>query len=215
MVNDSNQVQVAADDQALRDEVLAWVRELETNPCARLKSLELPRQPKQYPGEDEGGVVAALLQRFSRSRKKQEPLLEVLHSLQRLERACGKRNGRAIRRLVPDVLAKKIEKGLRRVQLLIWVNGSHLQLMPASLYGFFVQNVLTLFEMNRVSRIRQCGHCGTWFYARLVHQKFCNDPVKKCQWNDFHTSEYRSERYRQRNRRYQREYRKRNPGRRN
>jgi hypothetical protein len=208
MVNDSNQVQEATDNQALRDEVLAWVRELETNPRARLKSLELPRQPKQYPGEDEGGAVAAILQRLSRSPKKQKPFLEVLRSLQRLERGRDQKGVRATGRMVPDVLIRKIEKGLRRVKLLVLAKGYRLQLMPASLYGFFIQNLLTLFGMNRVNRIRQCGHCGTWFFARINHQTFCNDQEKKCQFTHYHTSEWRK-RNRERNLRHQREYRKR------
>jgi hypothetical protein len=72
--------------------------------------------------------------------------------------------------------------------------------------------LLELFGRRRLNRLRRCRHCSAWFYARFKHENFCIDPEKRCQWNHYHTPEWRK-RNRERNRRQQREWRKRNFGR--
>lgn len=65
--------------------------------------------------------------------------------------------------------------------------------------GDALSSVLRLIERGRIHRLRQC-RCGSWFYARFEHQRFCRMP---CQQKDFRrTDEYRSKR-----RQYMRDYR--------
>jgi hypothetical protein len=68
--------------------------------------------------------------------------------------------------------------------------------------------VLVLEKKNRIDRVKRCLHCQLWFYARFKHQKFCADPTKKCQWDHYHSPEWRKKN-RERNRRHQRRYRER------
>lgn len=68
--------------------------------------------------------------------------------------------------------------------------------------------LVELLRRGRLDRLRQCLRCRSWFYARFKHQRFCNDPEKKCQWRHYHTPEWRKK-HREKNRRHQEEYRKR------
>jgi hypothetical protein len=38
--------------------------------------------------------------------------------------------------------------------------------------------VIELAQLNALDKLRVCGQCGTWFYARFAHQLFCK---KDCQ----------------------------------
>jgi hypothetical protein len=71
-----------------------------------------------------------------------------------------------------------------------------------------VLGILELFRRGRLARVKKCLHCRSWFYARFKHQQFCSDTAKKCQWNRYHTPEWRRK-HSEQNRQHQREYRQR------
>ena len=87
-----------------------------------------------------------------------------------------------------------------------------LVILPTTQKGLATLAILLLDYHGRLHRIRQCLQCQTWFYARSKRQRFCNDAKTKCQWNHYHTPEWRKK-HRKQNRKHQRAYRKRNPGR--
>lgn len=61
--------------------------------------------------------------------------------------------------------------------------------------------LLNLAELGLVDRIRQCGWCTTWFYARFKHQRFCKT---ECQQSAYaKTPDWREHR-----RNYMRKYRR-------
>jgi len=62
--------------------------------------------------------------------------------------------------------------------------------------------ILKLTEMGRLTRLRRCGNCGRWLYARIRHQNFCS---LKCQQKNYakspewkvHRRAYMRKRYRE------------------
>jgi len=61
--------------------------------------------------------------------------------------------------------------------------------------------LLNLAELGLIDRIRQCGWCTTWFYARFKHQRFCKT---ECQQSAYaKTTDWREHR-----RDYMRKYRR-------
>lgn len=59
--------------------------------------------------------------------------------------------------------------------------------------------IVRLGERGLLGRMRKCGRCGQWFYAKFNHQRFCG---KTCQMLHYQTSEEwkmrRRERYQNR-----------------
>lgn len=63
-----------------------------------------------------------------------------------------------------------------------------------------ILSLLRTLEIKRVNRVRACGHCTKWFFARFSHSKFCHT---KCQQKQYASSpEHKEGR-----RKYMREYR--------
>ena len=61
--------------------------------------------------------------------------------------------------------------------------------------------LLNLAELGLIDRIRQCGWCTTWFYARFKHQRFCKT---ECQQNAY----AKTTGWREHRRDYMRKYRR-------
>ena len=97
-------------------------------------------------------------------------------------------------------------KGLSRL-VKPFVEGG-LAIRPTSDEGKAALAALILADESRLSRIRPCLHCRTWFYARQERQRFCSDRAKRCQWKHYHSPEWRK-RNREQNRKHQRAYRER------
>ncbi len=162
---------------------------------------EVPRAKREYPGALEGSFLAGYFNQLSARPRKQRafrdllsPLLEVERrpdfSLRALNRAYTKLEGKIDRQGLPHVT----EDGL--------------VIPPTSDEGKAALAAILLYRQFRLGRIRQCLHCGTWFYAHLERQTFCSDQAKRCQWKHYHSPEWR-ERNRERNRKHQRAYRER------
>ncbi len=103
---------------------------------------------------------------------------------------------------------RELEKELRKGKMMSFGASGSVGIEPVTPRGKAIFAVWKLILQGRIRRIRQCRHCGALFYARFEHQKFCSNPKTKCQWNHYHTSEWRK-RHRERNRKHQQEYRKR------
>jgi hypothetical protein len=67
-------------------------------------------------------------------------------------------------------------------------------------------NLLKLAAEGRLNRLRQCGQCQKWFYAKLRTQKFCSF---KCQQKNYTQSpEWKEHRRKYMQRYYQRQFAK-------
>jgi len=66
-----------------------------------------------------------------------------------------------------------------------------------------MQLIFDLAVAGYLNRVRRCGHCQRWFYAKLRTQKFCSF---KCQQKDY----TQSPEWKEHRRRYMREYYRRN-----
>jgi hypothetical protein len=185
---------------------------------------EKESEPKRhYPGETQGNYLAGRLNDLSRAPSKRQPLLESLRVLQNLAKAISARDRATIDEL------QKGKKGLRLAYGYLiktaqspairgkwWIAKVHedgLIVPPATPEGKVALTVLVLEKKGRIDRMRRCIHCRAWFYARFKHQQFCSNPEQECQWNHYHTPEWRRE-HREKNKEHQTKYRQRNPGRR-
>ena len=164
---------------------------------------EVPGAKRQYPGAQEGSFLAGYLNHLSARPRKQKafcdllsPLLEVgrpdfsLRALERLERAYAKLEGKIDRHGLPHV------------------TDDGLVIPPTSDEGKAALAAILLYRQIRLDHIRQCLHCGTWFYAHLERQTFCSDQAKRCQWKHYHSPEWRKQN-REQKRKHQRAYRER------
>jgi hypothetical protein len=170
---------------------------------------------RRYPGESEGGYLAEYLNNARRSNK-QDRLLKSVRVVQQVAQAAYKHDIAAIDRLrkrgmnfAYTTLRTAINNEISgKLGWAFGVEESGFTIRATTPDGKVALAVLLLEKHYRLTRVRQCLHCGSWFYARFTHQQFCNDATKRCQWNHYHTPEWRKD-HRERNRRHQREYRKR------
>lgn len=172
---------------------------------------------RHYPGEAEANYLLAHIEYLSQFPKKQKAFLESFRKMQRFEQASHERDEVEARKRWPaaqvafDGFTKTILKG-RLTMIDVHKHGVVAQPAPGD--GVAALAVLSLaMRHGGLLRIRQCLHCGSLFYARFSHQQFCGDAKKKCQWNYYHSPAWRKQN-REKNRKHQSEYRKRNPGRR-
>jgi hypothetical protein len=165
---------------------------------------------RRYPGEDEADYLLSYLSQFPEKRKW---LLESVHALQRLEEALLDKDFHAfVHRFSEEggmEASRRLHSAIKRSKLTGGVTKHGLVVRPTTPEGKAALAVLRLKKLRRLNRIRQCRHCGDHFYARFDHQWFCPDPKKKCQWNHFHTPEWRQQHRREQNRKHQRAYRER------
>jgi hypothetical protein len=64
-----------------------------------------------------------------------------------------------------------------------------------------VMRLIELSQSSYLDRVRTCKQCGTWFYAKFAHGRFCK---VSCQQENFRTSEE----FRKKRREYMREQRR-------
>jgi hypothetical protein len=162
---------------------------------------------RKYPGEKEAEYLLAYLRQRRRFSAERAAFLKAFRAWGRVVQAKDidalKRLGR--RRILNPYYAITRMVGKRMVTVGVGADG--LVVQPKSLMGKAAVAVFALSKHLRFDRIRQCIHCGEWFFARFKSQKFCNDPRKKCRWKHNHSPEWRK-RNRERNKLYQRKYRK-------
>lgn len=187
---------------------------------------KLPRDPAQqltsvrsYPGQTEGDSVVKYLNELTRVRVQQHPFLHSLSVLWKLSQATKDCDVSAIDRLLESrrginfayncLVAAAMPTRLKDLRFRRHKEGLILQ--PTTLKGQAAVALLVLDDKRQVDRIRQCLHCQTWFYARFKHQQFCNDLAKKCQWNHYHSPEWRKQ-HREQNLKHQAAWRKRTFG---
>jgi hypothetical protein len=194
-----------------KDELVArLLRDLESGPFDRPLGSK-----RRYPGEVEADYLLTYIGRLSRFPAKQESFLKPFRALLEMERVLGKKDEPAVRRIWPSARRayNKLSHVIRAGGWTVGVSRQGLILEPMSKGGRAALAVLLLDEQHRLNRIRPCLSCDAWFYARFNHQRFCNDPEKKCQWNHYHTPEWRKK-HREQNKKYQRDFRERTFGKR-
>jgi hypothetical protein len=170
---------------------------------------------RSYPGQTEGDCVAKYLNDLPRPRADGHSFLESLTVFRKLAEAIEDHNVPAVDRL------RKQKRGVRFAynyfasaaiptrlrDLRVRLHKEGLLLQPTTLKGQAAVAVLVLEQTGRVDRIRQCVHCQLWFYARFEHQRFCSDRAKQCQWEHYHSAEWRKK-HREQNRKHQAAFRK-------
>jgi len=172
---------------------------------------------RRYPGEAKANYLLSYFR--SKKTRQQQLLMRSLRSLREVEAAFKNGDVKAIHKLGPagarahSLLNKALARLTRKQPFEATVNDAGLVLIPTTAESKAALAILLLNRSKRLNRLRKCLHCGEMFYARFPQQLFCGDAEKKCQWKHYHTPEWRK-RNRDRNRRDQSEYRKRNQGRR-
>lgn len=174
---------------------------------------------RRYPGEVAGNLLA---ERLNRLKAADEPYLFLAIWMVRDMTQPGWYRGspqaKALRPLRKSISLDNIRTYLfgaaadwseKRSKIEIHgVHESGLILRPTSERGQNALAVLVLDQMGMLGRMRQCAHCSTWFFARFKHQRFCVRPDLRCQWNHYHSPEWRRKN-RARNRYHQTAYRSR------
>jgi hypothetical protein len=170
---------------------------------------------RHYPGEAEAVCLLGTFQVLSElnsNPKKLKALLKQFRTLRQYEQACNNGNARAAARAehAVGVLRDKLHGTVLSGRIVpVDIRKEGMVIQPTTLDGMTALALLSLSLRHKsLSRIRLCLQCASWFYARFKHQRFCNDPMKKCQWNHYHTPDWRK-RHREQNRKHQGEYRKR------
>jgi len=179
---------------------------------------EARQASRRYPAEGAGKFLVEYLNALPLP--KRSVWLESLGLIQALAEAVKNHDVAAVHRLLTakrgmkfayEYLIKtaKVTSSLKRFALDVHEDG--LIVHPETPSAIAALAVLVLEKKTRVDRVKKCLHCQLWFYARFKHQKFCADPTKKCQWDHYHTPEWRRLN-RERNGRHQKAYRERNFG---
>jgi hypothetical protein len=174
---------------------------------------------RRYPGATEGTYLASYLNELSARPETLKAFTDLVSPLMQFQqrikqnmtnqRTAGTGGPSPERNLLKAYasLKQKIDRqGLARL------TKDGLLVPPATAEGKAALAVLLLYDELRLPRLRQCLRCGDWLYAHLERQVFCSDAKKNCQWKHKHSPEWRKM-YRERNRKHQRKYRERNPGR--
>jgi hypothetical protein len=172
---------------------------------------------RRYPGEAEANYLLAHIEYLSQFPKRKREFLRTLRILRDFEQTIKNRGGRTDGPFEPAVyavwrkLTRTVQSGRTEIKDVIQEG---LVVQPVGPEGTAALSLLSLFFCHwRLTRIRQCLHCGEWFYARFKHQQFCNAPEKKCQWNHYHTPDWRRQ-HREQNKVHQRSFRDRTFGKR-
>lgn len=155
---------------------------------------------RHYDGEHEGQFVANRLNAFSKTPAKQQQLLRTLRALHRF----GPK--RTEWHEANEFLTKHVLSAVKKKKYIFELRDGVAILHPTTLEGRIAQAVLLLEAKEQIGRIKKCLHCAEWFYARFKHQQFCPDAAKRCQWNHYHSPEWRKKN-RERNRKHQKEFR--------
>lgn len=167
---------------------------------------------REYPGEAAGVYLSWYLENMRPSVRK--TVLKRMRPFIRFEKAVERKDPHAIERAQReskgawDALLRAALRGRLEFEGL---SSDGLLVRPTTLRGLAACAVLGLFDRYRLRRMRRCIRCRAWFYARFKHQLFCNDLRKRCQWNHYHTPEWRKQ-HRERNRKHQQAFRERTFG---
>jgi hypothetical protein len=210
----NNNKKISTVEAPLRpEERLALERALEKQAEAEGYPTFLRPSPdgRRYPGEAEAFYLLTEMRHSedSSGRKKLETLLKPLRELNRCVQSFERGNTAARAKAIKtkDVICSKLTKTITSGRVFaLRVMRDGLVVEPDTSEGLIAFALLSLFYQGRLSRIRQCLHCRTWFYARFKHQRFCR--FSNCQWRHYHSPEWRKQ-HREQNRQHQSDYRKR------
>lgn len=160
---------------------------------------------RRYPGEGEGAYLVRYLADDPSTARQ---FLRSIDLLTQIEQARRRQDVEAIHQLRHKMRAayNPLVEAINKRKAPVGVGAEGLIMQPETPAGNAALAILLLEKFDRLHRLRRCLHCGAPFYARFKHQQFCPDPEKKCQWNHYHTPEWRKKN-RERNKKHQRAYR--------
>jgi hypothetical protein len=176
---------------------------------------EAPPTKRRYPGQIEGTYIAQLLNGGSNDRAENTGLLKSLRVIQSIAEAVQNHDVAAVGRLrkrgmkaAYAYLVDEATAAMKQRAFAVDIHDDGIVVHPTTPEGKAALAVLLLEKKELIRRVRKCLHCGAWFYALFKPQKFCSDPLRRCQWNHYHSPGWRK-RNREANRKHQREFRKR------
>lgn len=175
------------------------------------------RAPYTFAGQQDGGELVQWLN------NKEPPRIGADHNELRAEARTRKRISRLIQDLNtsaetfiregrPDTaLSESIDSQLSRYTLKVKTvhvedQGEYKTFAePKWMFGWYshagarvaemIFRIVRMGERGLLGRVRKCGRCGLWFYAKFNHQRFCG---KTCQMLHYQTSEEWKRRRRER-----------------
>jgi hypothetical protein len=160
-------------------------------------------QRRIYAGEEEGRDLATWLNQCQeRSGKRVAMLLTLNRIFSKIEQAPKKTSPRDLKELVSSLsgvpgaeTARRLFKELgppkirAHVEVKFQVSEAarrpYLVLAANDVEGTAVLHVLRLSANGILDRVRRCGYCRRWFFARFRHQQFCQE---KCQQKFYRSS---------------------------
>src|ERR1700735_427559 len=182
------------------------------NATRQVQSLKMPSvgdgssesaSARQYPGETAGRYLVERLNQLSPTSAEGTALTGGLFFLGQYEEAEAKGDRVARDRLLrretvrsPKFLFALLystagEVGVKtRKRVVHGIHEKGLVIEPSTTRGKDAFALLSLGAKGQLNRVRKCGHCKRFLYARFNHQWFCS---KKCQWDHYHTPEWRKE----------------------
>lgn len=181
----------------------------------RLKPFERDyvRSGRAYPGEAEANAILRYFAISSRRSRERAIISRSFDTLRLIEYAVQRRHVKEIERLTKKDAPGALERVVLRQTMTVGWRDEGLVVEPKTEAGLAALGILLLANKRLLTRIRICAHCKRWFYARFKHQMFCADGNTKCQWNHYHSPEWRKK-HREQNRKHQRAYRERTFGKR-
>jgi hypothetical protein len=191
MINEINQVQIAKLPKRHRELTITelWLATYLRKDVPESLTL-LSNGKRRYPGELE--AVYLLFYISTLPPRKREAFLKLLHPP-----------------VESNAAMVNIEKQIKGGNWACNFAKEGLVLLPTTNEGVASLGIFLLQAKGLLKRLRNCRNCGTLFFARSKRQAYCRDRNKKCQWNHYHSPQWRKKN-RKRNRAYYKKYRKAN-----
>lgn len=152
---------------------------------------------RSYEGEQAAQIFMRFLETLHEFPGKRDHYISLLHGLQHLESEAKKRGNLDEwwfrRRKSWEEFTHELYEHALQVSpwALDWRPDQGFVVVSASLRVHALLSLLELFRRGALGRLKGCRHCGSLFFARFKHQVFCSDPKKNCQWEHYHSSEWR------------------------
>jgi hypothetical protein len=176
-----------------------------------IESSQVQQSKRRYPGEKEAADIMVYLRSLTREcqrdKIKAQELMQFANLLIPVVDIGVEEKFDPVPKLNIDDLEDELVAEVTTERKMTFGEDG-LVLHVASLRGKAAFGLMRLLQMGRLNRLKICKHCGALFFKRFKRQRFCSDAVRKCQWNDYHSSEWRKKN-REKNREHQRNYRKR------
>src|SRR5689334_9099746 len=135
---------------------------------------------RKYEGEEAAQIFMRYLETLNQFPGKRDNYLRLLRGLQQLESEAKKRGDHdqrwLYRRKAWENFTHELYEHALQVSpwALDWSPVQGFVVVSASLRVHALLSLLELFRRGALSRLKECRHCGSLYFARFKHQVFCN-----------------------------------------